>query len=338
MHIKNVLVTGGGGFLGKAIVKKLLKKNYSVTSFSRNFYPELKKMGVKQIQGDLSNKDDVIKAFQKQEGIFHVAAKPGLWGSFDQFYQVNVTGTKNVISACFKNKIQQLIYTSSPSVIFNEHDMENIDESVPYADKFLAPYPETKAIAEQLVKKASNKNLNTIIIRPHLIWGPEDNHVVPAIINRAGKLKKIGRKDDLVDTIYVDNAADAHILSLEKLLENSLLSGNIYFISQDEPVSKWEMANSFLNAAGLPPIQGHISKRTAFIAGSIFEFLYKLFHIKKDPPITRFAAVEAATSHWFNISKAKKELGYYPKISTEEGLKRLKQWYSTMVFNNGLKK
>jgi nucleoside-diphosphate-sugar epimerase len=194
----------------------------------------------------------------------------------------------------------------------------------------MAPYPETKAIAEKLVCKASKKRLNTIIIRPHMIWGPEDNHIVPAIIKRADKLKIIGPKDDLVDTVYIDNAADAHILASQKLFENPSLSGNIYFISQDEPVSKWQMANGFLDAAGLPPIKGHVSARTAYIAGSIFEFIYKLFHIKKEPPITKFAAIEAATSHWFNISKAKKELGYYPKISTKEGLKRLKLWFLTM--------
>lgn len=328
MEIKNVLVTGGGGFLGKAIVKKLLEKNWSVTSFSRSFYPDLKKMGVCQIQGDLSDKNAVVAAFKQIDAVFHVAAKPGIWGRFEDFFQVNVTGTEHVIFACRENNVKQLIYTSSPSVIFDEGDMENVDESVPYPRNYLAPYPETKAIAEKLVKKAAKNGLNTIIIRPHLIWGPGDNHLVPGIISRAHRLKRVGRKDDLVDTIYVDNAADAHILAFQKLVENPSLSGNIYFVSQDEPVSKWEMANAFLSAAGLPPIRGHISAGTAYIAGSIFEMVYTLFNIKKEPPITRFAAKEAATSHWFDISRAKKGLGYTPKVSTKEGLRRLKQWFS----------
>ncbi|WP_299976478.1 NAD-dependent epimerase/dehydratase family protein [Desulfobacula sp.] len=329
MEIKNVLVTGGGGFLGKAIVKKLVKKNLSVTSFSRNFYPDLENLGVLQIQGDLADKNAVAKAFRNIDSVFHVAAKPGIWGPFEEFFQANVTGTENVIFACLENKIKQLIYTSSPSVIFDENDMENVDESAPYPKKYLAPYPETKAMAEKKVISAAKKGLSTIIIRPHLIWGPEDNHMVPGIINRANKLKRVGRKDDLVDTIYVDNAADAHLLASQKLMENPLLSGNIYFVSQDEPVSKWEMADAFLDAAGLPPIRGHVSAKAAYIAGSIFEFIYTLFNIKKEPPITRFAAKELATSHWFNISRAKKDLGYYPKISTKEGLRKLKQWFST---------
>ncbi len=326
MQIKNILVTGGGGFLGKAIIKQLLNKSYSITSFSRNFYPELEGMGVKQIQGDLVDRTAVINALKNMDTVFHVAAKAGIWGDYDDYYSINVTGTENVITACFKNKVRQLIHTSSPSVVFHGGNQENIDETVPYPEKYKAPYPETKAMAEKLVTKAAENGLNTIIIRPHLIWGPEDNHLVPKIISRAGRLKKIGKKDDLVDTIYIDNAADAHILASLKLLENPSLSGNIYFISQDEPVSKWDMVNAFLDAADLPPIKGHISEKTAYIAGTVFEFIYNLFNIKKDPPMTKFLAVEFATSHWFNISKAKKDLGYYPKVSTEEGLKRLKLW------------
>jgi 2-alkyl-3-oxoalkanoate reductase len=324
MKNKNILVTGGGGFLGKAIVKKLIKKKAKVYSFSRQFYPELGKMGVMQFQGDISDAKSLSKVMKGMEIVFHVAAKPGVWGPFDEYYKTNVIGTENIISACFDNNIGQLIYTSSPSVIFDGSDMENADESVPYPEKYLAAYPQTKAMAEKLVCKASTKGLKTIILRPHLIWGPEDNHLVPGIIKRAGRLKKIGRTDDLVDTIYVDNAALAHVLASEKLAENPHLSGNVYFISQDEPISKWEMANAFLDAAGLPPIKGHISAKIAYIAGWLFEKIYTLPGIQKEPPMTRFAAKELATSHWFNISRAKQDLGYYPEISTKEGLERLR--------------
>ncbi len=325
MEIKNILVTGGGGFLGKAILKKLSKKKLSLTSFSRKFYPDLEKMDVIQIQGDIADKKALVKAFRNIDAVFHVAAKPGIWGAFEDFFRINVTGTQNVIAAGLENNIKQLIYTSSPSVIFDEYDMENVDESVPYPNNYLAPYPETKAMAEKLVIKAVKKGLNTIIIRPHLIWGPEDNHLLPRIINKADKLKRVGRIDDLVDTIYVDNAADAHILASQKLLENPSLSGNVYFVSQDEPISKWKMIDAFLDVAGLPPIKGHVSAKSAYIAGSFFEFVYTLLKIKKEPPMTRFVAKELATSHWFDISKAKKELGYYPKVSTKEGIQRLKK-------------
>ena len=331
MGIKNVLVTGGGGFLGKAIVKKLVKKNLSVTSFSRNFYPDLEEMDVLQIQGDLADKKAVVKAFRDIDVVFHVAAKSAeTCGSFEDFFKVNVTGTRNVINACLENKIKQLIYTSSPSVVFDENDMENIDESVPYPRNYLAPYPETKAMAEKLVRSAAKKDLATIILRPHLIWGPEDNHLLPTLIKKGKRLKRVGQKEYLIDTIYIDNAADAHILASEKLFEKSSLSGNIYFISQDEPVPIWKFINALFDAAGLPPMKGQVSEKTLYMVGAIFEFVYKIFNIKGEPLITKLAAKELATSHWFNISRAKKDLGYYPKVSTQEGLKRLKQWFSTM--------
>jgi nucleoside-diphosphate-sugar epimerase len=326
MEIKNVLVTGGGGFLGKVLVRKLIQKRLNVTSFSRQWYSELDVLGVKQIQGDLCSKTDVTKAFYGMDTIFHVAAKPGIWGAYQSYYSVNVTGTRNVIEACLVNRVGRLIHTSSPSVIFGESDMKNLDESIPYPATYLAPYPETKAMAEKLVVGAAQKGLAAIILRPHLIWGPEDNNLVPRILRRGNSLKKIGPKGDLTDTIYVDNAADAHILSAERLLADASLSGNIYFISQDDPVSKWEMANGFLAAAGLPPIKGRVSARTAYMAGWLFELIYKTLGIEKEPPMTRFAAKELATSHWFNISRAKKDLGYTPAISTEEGLRRLKEW------------
>ncbi len=326
--MEQVLVTGGGGFLGKALVRKLLARKYAVTSFSRHHHPSLARMGVSQIQGDLTDADAVKKAVTGMETVFHVAAKPGVWGPFDTYYAVNVTGTRHVVEACRAQGVKRLIYTSSPSVVFDESDMENVDESVPYPDTYLAPYPETKAAAEKRVRKAAEQGLDVIILRPHLIWGPEDNHLVPGILKRAGRLKIVGRTDDRVDTIYVDNAALAHVLAAQKLRENPSLSGNIYFISQDDPVSKWEMANAFLAAAGLPPIKGRVSARTAYAAGGCFETIYRLLGITTEPPMTRFVAKELATSHWFDITRAKKDLGYFPEISTREGLRRLTVWLS----------
>jgi nucleoside-diphosphate-sugar epimerase len=326
--MEQVLVTGGGGFLGKALVKKLKEKNYAVTSFSRHHHTALAEMDVPQILGDLTNATAVRQAVKGMQAVFHVAAKPGVWGPYESYYAVNVTGTGHVIAACLSEGVERLIYTSSPSVVFDGSDMENADESVPYPATYLAPYPETKSAAEKQVRKAAEQGLGVIILRPHLIWGPEDNHLLPGILKRAKRLKIVGRTDDRMDTIYVDNAALAHVLAAQKLKENASLSGNVYFISQDDPVSKWEMVNAFLNAAGLPPVKKRISAGTAYAAGWCFEKIYTLLGIAAEPPMTRFVAKELATSHWFDISRAKKELGYFPEISTQEGLRRLKAWLS----------
>jgi len=335
MHEKlNILVTGGAGFLGKAIVKRLVSRGYNVTSFSRGFYPELEKMGVRQVQGDLSNKKNVMEVCSGMDGIFHVAAKAGVWGSYEEYFDTNVKGTENIIEACFHHKIQRLVYTSSPSVVFNGSDVEGGDENLPYPDSFHAHYPKTKAIAEQLVIEASKKGLKSISLRPHLIWGPEDNHLVPRILARAKRLARVGNDNKLVDTIYVDNAAHAHMLAFDRLAENPDLSGNVYFISQDEPIPLWDMVNAILAAGGKGPVTRVAPASVVKAAGIIFESVYGFFKIKKEPPMTRFVAEELATAHWFNISRAKKDLGYAPEISTSEGLEILKGWLGQNTVRN----
>lgn len=324
--LHKVLVTGGGGFLGGAIVKQLVDRGKDVRSFSRNFYPELAQLGVEQIQGDIVDKTAVEQACKGVKLVFHAAAKPGVWGNYADYYPTNVMGTQHVIDACKKHGVLRLVFTSSPSVVFDGTDMEGVDESVPYPEKFHAHYPKTKAIAEQLVIKAAGKDLMTITLRPHLIWGPKDNHLVPRIIERAGRLIRVGSGKNRVDTIYIDNAAEAHVLAADRLKENPGLSGKVYFISQDDPVPLWDLVNDILKTAGLPPVKRAIPRKTAWLMGALFEFVYKMFRIRGEPQMTRFLADELATAHWFDIRAARKDLGYAPTISIKEGLSRLEQW------------
>lgn len=323
---KQILVTGGGGFLGGAIVKRLVASGKRVRSFSRSHYPALEELGVAQIQGDLGDKQAVNAACQGVGTVYHVAAKAGVWGPYTDYYAANVTGTENVIAACRQQKVERLIYTSSPSVVFNDGDMAGADESVPYPEKFHAPYPETKAKAERRVRAATSSSLKTVCLRPHLIWGPGDPHLVPRILARARRLKRVGDGQNRVDTIYIDNAAEAHLLA-EKALETSAdISGKVYFISNDAPIPLWEMVDQILAAGGLPPVSGTISPQGAYRIGVVLETLYRWLGIKSEPPMTRFTARELATSHWFDISAAKRDLGYAPVVSINEGLERLSQW------------
>jgi len=323
---QKVLVTGGGGFLGRAIVQLLIRRGDIVRSFSRGLYSELEALGVEQIQGDISDRPAVDRACKGMDLVFHVAAKPGIWGDYNDYYRINVTGTRNVIAGCINHKVSRLVYTSSPSVVFNGSDMEGIDESAPYPDRFQAHYPQTKALAEQLAVKAGGNTLATIILRPHLIWGPCDNHLVPRIIKRAKRLVRVGNGKNLVDTIYIDNAAQAHLMAADSLKKRPEISGNIYFISQDEPIPVWEMVDAILNAAGLDPVRRSIPHWMARMLGALMEFFYRIFNLKGEPQMTRFLADELATAHWFDISAAKRDLGYVPRISTAEGLRRLEHW------------
>lgn len=324
----NVLVTGGGGFLGGAIVRQLLERGDAVRSYSRGAYPELARLGVEQLQGDLTDRRDLTSAAQGCECVYHVAAKAGIWGSYQEFHEVNVTGTENVLTACRLHGINKLVYTSSPSVVFDGRDVTGGDESLPYPAHFEAHYPHTKALAEQLVLTANCSDLATVALRPHLIWGPGDNHLVPRIIakGRAGKLRRIGNRPCLVDTVYVDNAARAHLLAGDKLTPGSPIAGRAYFISNGEPIPLWEMVNRILAAADLPPVTRTISPRMAYAVAGLCEGIWSLFKLSGEPPMTRFVAQELATAHWFNINAARKDLDYDPEITIAEGLVKLRAW------------
>lgn len=324
---QKVLVTGGGGFLGGAIVEMLVQKDYNVSSFSRGKYPALESLGVNQIQGDLANPEDVSNAVKGMDVVFHVAAKPGVWGKYQDYYNANTLGTQNVVDACLTNNVKRLIHTSSPSVVFNAGDMEGADESTPYTETFHTHYVKTKKLAEEYVLQAvKEKGLKAIILRPHLIWGPKDNHLVPRVIQRAKKLVKVGNRNNLVDTIYIDNAAHAHVLANEKLAENPELSGKVYFITQDDPVPMWDIINGILKAAELPPITKTLPHRVVWCVGAILEGIYTVLRLPGEPKMTRFVADELATAHWFDISAVKNDLGYTPQVSTSEGLERLAVW------------
>jgi nucleoside-diphosphate-sugar epimerase len=323
-----VLVTGGGGFLGGAIVRMLCDRGDEVRSYSRGDYPALAALGAQQIRGGLEDREAVVKAAKGCELVFHVAAKAGIWGSYHDFHQANVVGTENVLDACRSNGINRLVYTSSPSVVFDGSDVEGGDESLPYPARYEAHYPATKALAERLVLAAHSPELAVTALRPHLIWGPGDNHLVPRIVakGRAGKLRRIGTRPNLVDTVYVDNAARAHLQAADKLYPGGAVAGKTYFISNNEPLPLWEMVNRILAAAGIAPVARTISPQLAYTAGCICEGLWGLFRLAGEPPMTRFVAHELASAHWFDISAARRDFGYNPEISIDEGLVRLREW------------
>ena len=320
------LVTGGGGFLGQAIVRGLRKRGAEIRSFSRRTHDNLDALGVDQQKGDLADAASVSSAVEGCDVVFHVAAKPGIWGDYEEYHRPNVIGTQNVIAACRMHGVRQLVYTSSPSVVFDGHDMEGTDESAPYPASFEAHYPKTKAMAEQLVRAANDRQLATVSLRPHLIWGPGDNHLLPRLVARAraGQLARIGSRPNLIDTVHVDNAADAHLLAAERLFPGSPIAGKVYFISQGEPVPMWEMVNRLLLAAGAPPVTRTVPVWLALALAWGFETAHRMTGSSREPRLTRFVVHELSTAHWFDISAARRDLGYSPAISIAEGLELLR--------------
>lgn len=319
------LVTGGGGFLGSAIVRLLRERGRPVRSMARSRHPELEALGVEQFQGDVADPSRVSVAVQGCGLVFHTAARAGLWGPYADYYQTNVEGTRNVIAACRAHGVRSLIYTSSPSVVFNGRDLEGVDESVPYPSHYDAAYPATKAIAEKLVLANNDRDLATVSLRPHLIWGPGDHNILPRILARARarRLYRIGKRDPLIDLTYIDNAALAHVLAADRLRPGSPVSGRAYFIAQGQPVPVWEMINRFLEAAGLSPVTRCVPRALAVAAGGILEAVHTLLGLPGEPRMTRFLARELSTAHWYRLDAARRDLGYSPQVSIEEGLRRL---------------
>ena len=327
-----VLVTGGGGFLGGALVRALVARGDKVITFQRGDYPALKTLGVtchkpERIDFDsqhiwIPQLTDIMRGC---DTVFHTAAKAGIWGRPIDFENANEVYTQGVIRACTWAGVRKLVYTSSPSVVYSGKDEENIDESMPYPVKYVADYPRTKADAERRVLKANDETLATVALRPHLIWGPGDHHLVPRILDRArrGKLKLVGSGACLVDSTYIDNAVHAHLCAAARLQIGAPCSGRAYFISNGEPLAMADLINRILAAGGLPPLLRSVSPRVAYAAGAMLEAVYRLLRVEREPIMTRFVAKQFSTAHWFNLSAAKRDLGYEPIISIDEGMKRL---------------
>lgn len=317
-----IIVTGAGGFLGRNLADALLSKGHRIWNFSRQNYPTLREMGIETICGNLQNETDVTAAFKGMDAVFHVASRVGIWGDYNEYFRTNVTGTENVIKACRANGIAKLIYTSTPSVVFDGGDICGADETKPYARKFYNDYSRTKTIAEQLILRANDEILCTVALRPHQIIGPDDPHLVPRLVNAAklGRLKIVGSGRNKVDVTYIQNAVDAHILAFEKLFPQSPVAGQAYFIGQERPVALWDFINEILKRYHLPPITKKVPAGVAFNIGLFFESWYRFFKINGEPPMTRFVALQFSRSHYFSHEKAKNDFGYEPKISIEQAL------------------
>jgi nucleoside-diphosphate-sugar epimerase len=293
-----------------------------VRSIGRSPQPELVAKGVEVVCGDLTDATAVSAACEGVDAVFHVAARAGVWGSWESFYGPNVIGTRNVLSACRKWQVKRLVYTSTPSVVFNGDSIRGGDESLPYGKNWLCHYAETKALAEQEALAANSEKLQVVALRPHLIFGPGDPHLLPRVVGsvKAGRLRIVGDGSAKVDVSYVGNVADAHLDAFDAL-ERGKGAGQAYFISHGEPVDLWPWLNSILEGLGQPPLTQKIPLPLAYGIGALCEGVWKVLRRRTDPPITRFVAVELAKDHYFDIRKAQHVLGYRPRVPMNEALK-----------------
>lgn len=328
MNSDHVVVTGGGGFIGKALVKALLVRGYTVAVIGRNPYPDLMRQGVVCLRGDIRDRAFVRQALVGCETVFHVAAKAGIWGPRQEYFAINAGGTDNVLAACLENKVRHLIYTSTPSVVFDRADIQGGDESLPYTRQPLCHYAASKIAAEQAVLAANSEELRTVAIRPHLVWGPGDRHLIPRLLERgrAGLLKIVGNGTNRVDIAYIDNVVHAHLLAADNLHSSATAAGQVFFVGQKEPVLLWSWINELFARVGIPPVTASVPFSVAYAAGGMLELAATLIRQKTEPRMTRFLSHQLAHSHWFSHRRAEQVLGYQELISTETGMDRLLHW------------
>jgi len=280
------------------------------------------------LRADVADGAAVAAAVRGMDVVFHCAAKAGIWGALCEYRRVNVLGTRRVLDACLAAGVRRFVHTSSPSVVMDGRDLEGVNESLPYPSSYKANYPRTKAEAEKLALGANSSAIAVVALRPHLIWGPGDNHFLPRLVSRAraGKLRRFSGPPKLVDTTYIDDAARAHLLAADRLRIGSAISGKAYFISQGQPLPLWDIIDRLLATAGVGPLNKQVPPRLAYAAGSLLEIIYTAFACDTEPPITRFLAEELSSAHWFDLSAARRDLGYQPSCTFDEGLKRLTDW------------
>ena len=330
-----VLVTGYGGFLGKAVCLQLLKAGHSVTGLARQAYSELSRLGVSPLQGDIRDRDCILNACRGHDAVIHTAAKAGVWGSWDEYYNVNTQATKFIIDACQKQHVPILVHCSSPSVTFDGRHQSGIDETVPYPTRWLCHYPHTKALAEQAVLAAHEPGkLVTVALRPHLIWGEDDPHLIPRVIDRClqKRLICIGDGNNQIDTVHVDHAASAHLLAMNVLANEPIKAGGkAYFITDGEPIGCWQWMCLLLTTAGLQVPTRHIPLGLAYALGAMLEAAYKLSLKKTEPPMTRFVAKQLGLDHYFSIDAARRDLNYCPQIDRLATLQAMRPWMEGLV-------
>ncbi len=319
------LVTGGGGFLGRHLVEALLAEDCQATALGRGDYPEVAALGARCVRVDLTDARAVSHAVRGHDVVFHVAAKTGIWGPREDFRAVNVDGTANVIAACREHGVRRLVHTSSPSATFDGSDHRDVRGDLPLPTRFLCAYAETKAAAERLVRAADGPQLATCILRPHLIVGPRDPHLVPRLVERgrAGKLAVVGEGTNEVSLTWVANAADAHLAAARTLAPGAPHAGRAYFIAQREPVRLWDWIAQLFRELGIEPPRRRVSQRAAYAVGAALEAAWRLLRLRGEPPMTRFVALQLATSHSYDPSPAMEDFGYRERVPTAEILPRL---------------
>ncbi len=324
-----ILVTGASSLIGTNLASELVDRGDNVVAMQRRRSSALS-ASVRQVVGDVADLAAVKNAMAGCDAVIHLAAKVGVIGGRDEYVRANVDGTRNVLTAAQELGVRRFVHVSSPSVAHDGSPIVGGGADPAIVAHGTAWYPETKAIAERLALSANNDDLAVVVIRPHLVWGPGDTQLVGRIAERAaaGKLALVGGGRALVDTTYIDNAVSALIAALDAVHPGAACAGRSYVIANGEPRPVRELVSGICVAAGVEFSPRDVPLGAARRIGTVIERVWP--HLRRDdePPLTRFLADQLGTAHWFDPRPARVDLGWRPRVTIDEGLQRLADWYA----------
>jgi nucleoside-diphosphate-sugar epimerase len=321
------LVTGGTGFLGTHLVRKLTARGDTVRCLVRKTsnVAALKRMGVQLVEGDITMYESLLDAAREIDVVYHCAAKVGMGGTRSEFYLVNVEGTRNVVKACDVARVGRLVHVSTQSVTFDFTDKYDADETTPFPSRYGDFYSETKALAEKEVIDAAKKGrVRGCAVRPTWIWGPGDLTILPimAKLARRGMMVLVNGGRAETATSYVENVCDCLILAAE----HKEISGEAFFVTDDERITSREFVGKLADAVGFKKPKVSLPYGLAYTSAAIAEKIHKLSGSKKEPLMTRYAIALSGKNLTFSCEKAKKMLEYKAAVSIDEGMRRLSAW------------
>ncbi|MFI7578849.1 NAD-dependent epimerase/dehydratase family protein [Kocuria kalidii] len=325
---RTVLVTGASGMLGEHVARLLAARDWTVRLLQRRHAPLADQPHVEEVLGSVSDPDAVARAMDGVDDVVHLAAKVSFAGAWDEFVLTNVTGTRVVLETAKRAGVQNVVFVSSPSVA---HTGESIvGESAQPADPVHARgnYARSKAAAELLALEADGRGLRVAAVRPHIVWGPGDTQLVERIVDRAatGRLPLLDHGAALIDTTYVDNAAEAIVRALERI---DWSHGRALVVTNGQPRTVGELVAGFCRAAGVDAPTRRVPGALARLAGTVIEKVWALRPGADEPPMTAFLAEQMSTAHWFEQRTTREVLDWAPAVTVEEGMERLAGHYRT---------
>jgi nucleoside-diphosphate-sugar epimerase len=317
-------VTGGSGFIGGRLIEALVAAGIPVRALARSdgSAAAVSDRGAEPVRGELADRAALEAGARGCELAFHAAAKVEDSGPWEEFERDNVEGTRNVVDACAAAGVRRFVHVSTEAVLIAGEPLVNVDETAPLRTDSKAPYSRSKALAEPVVTAAARDGFEPVVVRPRFVWGAGDQTLLPQLVAMAksGRLAWIGGGRHLTDITHVDNVVHGLRVAAEKGR-----AGEAYFVTDGEPVVFREFVSELLRTQGVEPPTRSIPTPVAGGLAATADTAWRVLPLPGSPPLTRFAFWVSSQECTIDISKARRELGYEPIKTRDDGLAELRR-------------